>query len=92
MSVDENTKIKVRINGDVLDLTIGQLYHMVDTENFVESYTPNTEYMILTEDGFKDFDGLTTRYTNDLLEIYLSDGSIIKVTEDSTIKKKWNNR
>ena len=88
--VDENTKIKVRINGDVLDLTIGQLYHMVDTENFVESYTPNTEYMILTEDGFKDFDGLTTRYTNDLLEIYLSDGSIIKVTENHEIK--FNNK
>lgn len=84
--VDENTNIKVRINGDILDLTIGQLYHIIDTENFVESYTPNNDYMILTEDGFKDFDGLTTRYTNDLLEIYLSDGSIIKVTENHEIK------
>ena len=81
-----NTKVKVRINGSEMLLTISQLYDLIDTNNSVESYTPNYEYQILTEEGFKDFDGITTRKTNVLTQINLEDGSNISVTPEHDVK------
>lgn len=83
---DKDTLVTVRINGDIIDLTMGQLYSLIEHENYVESYHINEEYMILTDDGFKDFDGITTRLAEELLEIYLEDDSIISVTPSHEIK------
>lgn len=85
--ISKNTKVKVRINGEVIELTIAQLYDLIEVENNVESFTPNNEYQILTEDGFKDFDGITTRFNDGILCIYLEDGTSIKVTHSHEIKK-----
>lgn len=68
-----------------MDLTIGQLYDLIDTENMVESYTPNNDYEILTEQGFKPFDGITTRFADTLLEI-TTNQTTIKVTPEHDIK------
>lgn len=83
--VIDKTNISVRINGTEIDLTIGQLYDLIDTENMVESYTPNNDYEILTEQGFKPFDGITTRFADTLLEI-TTNQTTIKVTPEHDIK------
>jgi len=82
----KDTNITVRINGEELDLTIGQLYDLIEHENVVESYVPNYTYQILTEDGFKDFDGITTRTVDELYEIILSNDSKIRATAKHEIK------
>ena len=81
-----DTNVTVKINGEELELTIGQLYDLIETDNKVESYTPNEDYQILTEDGFKDFDGITSRYTDILLMITTEDGNQIKVTPQHEVK------
>ena len=80
------TKVKVRINGSEILLTIEQLYDLIETDNNVESYTPNYDYQILTENGFRDFDGITTKKTDTLIEIKLRDGSCIRVTPEHDVK------
>lgn len=80
------TEITVRINGTEMDLTIGQLYDLIESENIVESYTPNYDYQILTEDGFKDFDGITTRSVDEIYEIELSNETKIRATGKHEIK------
>lgn len=80
------TKVRVRINGTEMLLTIAQLYDLIETDNSVETYTPNYDYQILTEDGFKDFDGITTKSASSLICITLEDGSIINVTPEHEIK------
>ena len=82
----KDTLVYVKINGEELELTIGQLYDLIETDNKVESYTPNEDYQILTEDGFKDFDGITSRYTDILLMITTEDGNQIKVTPQHEVK------
>jgi hypothetical protein len=84
--VKGSTKVRVKINGSILNLTIEELYNMFEIENTVESYTPNYDYDILTEEGFKNFDGITTRETNELLKITLDDQTIIKVTPSHDVK------
>lgn len=84
--VVNQTLINVRINGEEIDLTIGQLYDLIEHENMVESYVPNYTYQILTEDGFKDFDGITTRTVDELYEIILSNDSKIRATAKHEIK------
>ena len=81
-----DTNITVKINSEELELTMGQLYDLIETDNKVESYTPNEDYQILTEDGFKDFDGITSRYTDILLMITTEDGNHIKVTPEHEVK------
>lgn len=80
------TEITVRVNGQEMDLTIGQLYDLIESENIVESYTPNYDYQILTEDGFKDFDGITTRSVDEIYEIELSNETKIRATGKHEIK------
>ena len=82
----KDTLVYVKINGEELELTMGQLYDLIETNNKVESYTPNEDYQILTEDGFKDFDGITSRYTDILLMITTEDGNQIKVTPQHEVK------
>ena len=84
--VIDSTNIQIRINGTEVDLTIGQLYDLIDNDNKVESYTPNNEYEILTEEGFKDFDGVTTRMTDILLEITTIDNNVIRITPNHEVK------
>lgn len=84
--VTGDTNICVRINGDELNLTMSQLYDLIEIDNHVESYTPNDDYQILTEDGFKDFDGITSRYTDVVLMITTEDGNHIKVTPEHEVK------
>ena len=84
--VIDSTNIQIRINGIEVDLTIGQLYDLIDNDNKVESYTPNNEYEILTEEGFKDFDGVTTRMTDILLEITTIDNNVIRITPNHEVK------
>lgn len=84
--VEEDTEISIRMNGVEYDITIGQLYNLVTTENLVESYTPNNEYQILTEDGFKNFDGITTRFTDEIINIKLDNGKSFKVTPKHEVK------
>lgn len=81
-----DTELEVRINNEEVKLTAAQLYALIETENNVDSYTPNYDYEILTEDGFKDFDGITTRKTSELLEIKLSNESTFRVTPDHEVK------
>lgn len=81
-----STRVRVKINGSILNLTIEELYSLFEIENNVESYTPNYDYEILTEEGFKNFDGITTRITDKLLEIYLDDYTTIKVTPEHDVK------
>lgn len=83
---DGDTTLEVRINNEEVNLTASQLYTLIETENKVDSYTPNYDYEILTENGFKDFDGITTRIANELLEIKLSNESVFRVTPDHEIK------
>lgn len=82
----KETNITIKINGMEMDLTIGQLYDLIESENIVESYTPNYDYQILTEDGFKDFDGITTRSVDEIYEIELSNGTKIRATGKHEIK------
>ncbi len=81
-----DTTVEIRINGIEMKMTIAEFYSIIEVDNIVESYTPNYEYQILTEDGYKDFDGITTRKANELVEIILEDDSIIKITPDHEIK------
>lgn len=81
-----NTNISIRINGEEMDLTIGQLYNLIEQDNIVESYTPNYDYQILTEDGFKDFDGITTRSVDEIYEIILSNATKIRATGKHEIR------
>lgn len=80
------TDITIRINGEEMDLTIGQLYDLIDQDNIVESYTPNEDYQILTQDGFKDFDGITTRSVDEIYQITLSNETIIRATAKHEIR------
>lgn len=82
----KDAKIHIRINGTVIETTLGDLYNMVETENTVESYTPNYDYEILTNEGFKDFDGITSKFSEEIVEIKTSNGSTIKVTPKHEIK------
>lgn len=81
----KDTNIQIRINGTELDLTISDLYNLIEVENLVESYTPNNDYEILTQDGFKNFDGITTRYVDSILEINLSNNTSIRVTHEHDV-------
>lgn len=81
-----DTNITVKINGVEMSLTAAQLYDLIETDNKVESYTPNDEYQILTQEGFKDFDGITSRYTDELVMITTEDGNHIKVTPEHEVK------
>lgn len=74
--VTYDAKVSVDINGTNVDMKIGELYNLIETDNMVESYTPNQDYQILTGNGFKDFDGITTRYADELLKIYYDGGEI----------------
>lgn len=84
--VSNDTKLDVSINGTVANMSIGQLYDLIETDNLVESYTPNNDYEIYTDEGYKGFDGITTRYSNELVEISCDNGSIIKCTPDHEIR------
>lgn len=81
-----DTNITVKINGVEMTLTAAQLYDLIETDNKVESYTPNDDYQILTQEGFKDFDGITSRYTDELVMITTEDGNHIKVTPEHEVK------
>lgn len=63
-------------------IPIGMLYDMIETENLIENYVANTDYEIYTADGFKDFDGITTKKKNKLLEIVLDGGNVVQTTEE----------
>ena len=84
--VTYDTEVDIRINDSVMKIKIGELYSLVETENLVESFIPNDEYQILTEDGFKDFDGITIRTASELIELVLADGSTIRATPGHEIK------
>ena len=85
--VDPDTPIEIRINSeDEYKITIAQLYEMIEVENQVDSYTPNYDYQILTEEGFKDFDGITSKKADRLIEITLDNKSSFRVTPDHEVK------
>ena len=49
-------------------------------------YTSNSKYEVLTPDGFKDFNGITEEYKDNLTKIYLSNNSSIVCTYDHQIQ------
>lgn len=82
-----NTEIDVQTIDDDNEVNefripIGMLYDMIETENLIENYVANTDYEIYTADGFKDFDGITTKIKNQLLEIVLDGGNVIQTTSE----------
>lgn len=82
-----NTEIDVQTIDDDNEVNefripIGMLYDMIETENLIENYVANTDYEIYTADGFKDFDGITTKIKNQLLEIVLDGGNVIRTTDE----------
>ena len=45
-------------------------------------YTSNKRYEVLTPDGFKDFDGITETYKDDLVRIHTENGYVLTCTYD----------
>lgn len=77
---DGKTELDITINGNHTKINFEQLYDLIETENKVDDYIPNTDYEILTDAGFKDFDGLTQSTSDHIIKITLEDDSIIETT------------
>lgn len=74
-------------NGKIEQITINELRNRLKDEMF-DDYVLNHRYEVLTENGFKDFDGLKISTSHKIVNLIFNDGNEITCTQNHLIKLK----
>lgn len=89
--VGKNTLIRIKNkNGFTFNITIGEFYNLLATENNTTDYLINNKnYQVLTKNGFQNIDGIKKSCSKENLNIYFDDETIFTCTEYHFIEKDY---